>query len=153
MRWPLVLSTLLLAARSRPAPPPSPDAAPSSSSNALAMPASTASGSSQRVALSPAIATAIENVKALIVEPDDKTIERSMSPYFLQHVPREKVRAVFTRVGRKVGACGRVEVVEVNRGKAVVKLFCDNGVVTAQITARTSPPYLMDGLVVRTKPR
>ena len=104
-------------------------------------------------ALSPALSAAADRVKGLLARVDDAAIDQAFSPAFLKSVSRGDVKALFEDLGPKVGACGAPENVDADGNEGVVRLTCERAVVSAKIVAQAAPPHLMDGLIVKAKPR
>lgn len=103
--------------------------------------------------MSPAMTAAADRVKGLLAAADDGAIAQAFSPKFLESVPAAKVKALFSDLGPKVGACGAAEPVDLDDDKGSVRFTCEKATVVAKIVAQSSSPYLMDGLLVNAKPK
>jgi CubicO group peptidase (beta-lactamase class C family) len=103
---------------------------------------------------SPAVETALGRVRGLIERANTAAIEQAFAPAFLRAIPAAQVESLFATFRREHPACAAPEVLEsISPVAATARVDCAGSPVNLSLHTLPTPPYLLDGLTIKSAPR
>ena len=108
----------------------------------------------KRHATDPTLVKAVaEAVTTLINAPQTANYHQIFSTQFLQQQPAERLQQFLTSTNDQIGTCSAPELVtDAGNGEFKLKLSCAKANIYVSLVAQKTPPYLLEGLLIKPAP-